>query len=60
MLNNGNQVTVEFDKMVEFIPMRIVSRQKGEWVTISGGTPSLATHQVSVESVIEISDFNML
>lgn len=60
MLNNGIQVTVEFDKMVEFIPMGIVSRQKGEWVTISGGTPSLATHQVSVESVIEISDFDML
>lgn len=41
MLINDNQVTAEFDKMVEFNPMKIVLRQKGEWVTISGGTPSL-------------------
>lgn len=59
MLINDNQVTAEFDKMVEFNPMRIVPRQKGEWVTISGGTPSLATHRVSAESVIEGSDFDM-
>uniref|UniRef100_A0A8W8IQ73 Reverse transcriptase domain-containing protein n=1 Tax=Magallana gigas TaxID=29159 RepID=A0A8W8IQ73_MAGGI len=59
MLINDNQVTAEFDKMVEFNPMKIVPRQKGEWVTISGGTPSLATHQVSAESVIEGSDFDM-
>lgn len=59
MLINDNQVTAEFDKMVEFNPMRIVPRQKGELVTISGGTPSLATHRVSAESVIEGSDFDM-
>lgn len=59
MLINDSQVTAEFDKMVEFNPMGIVPRQKGDWVTISGGTPSLATHQVSVESVIESSDFDM-
>lgn len=59
MLINDNQVTAEFDKIVEFNPMTIVPRQKGEWVTISGGTPSLATHQVSAESVIEGSDFDM-
>lgn len=39
--------------------MRIVLRQKGEWVTISGWTSSLATHQVSADSVIEGSDFDM-
>uniref|UniRef100_A0A8W8LNN4 Uncharacterized protein n=1 Tax=Magallana gigas TaxID=29159 RepID=A0A8W8LNN4_MAGGI len=43
---NDNEVTAEFDKMVEFNPMRIVSRPKGESVTISGGTPSLATDQI--------------
>ncbi|XP_065927580.1 uncharacterized protein [Magallana gigas] len=36
VLINDNQVTAEFDKTVEFNPMRIVPRQKGEWVTIRG------------------------
>lgn len=49
MLINDNQITAEFDKMVEFNPMGIVPRHKGDWVT-----SSLATHQVSAESVIEV------
>lgn len=59
MFINDNQVTAEFDKIVEFNPMRIVSRPKGESVTISGGTPSLAADQVSAKSVIAGSDFDM-
>lgn len=49
MLINDNQITAKFDKMVEFNPMGIDLRHKGDWVT-----PSLATHQVSAESVIEV------
>lgn len=56
---NDNQVTTECDKIVEFNPMGVIPRQKGEWVTFSGRTLSLATHQVLAESVIEGSDFDM-
>jgi hypothetical protein len=43
---------VELEKTTVLNPTGIVSRQEGEWVTISGGTPSLTTHHVSAEAFV--------